>query len=242
MSEISMPMRVSTPDQQDEAAGEIHVLADQRAQQQRAGGRQVEDDGGDGDAGDQLGQHPADRRDERVERDAHRILQHHLVLGQALGLGGDDVGLVELVGEVGAQDPDQRGGAAGADDDDRDPEVARGGRRTCPSSTARSTYSGEIQPADVLAEVLVGHVHQRQRHDEVGDGEAEEAEEGEDVVADRVAAHGGVDADRQRHGPDEEQRADARPRGSSPCAPRSARQPAGSTRTSSRSRRGRGCR
>ncbi len=166
-----------------------------------------------------------------------------LVLGQALGPGGDDVGLVQLVGEVGAQDPDQRRGAGGADDDDRDPQVRPTGRRTWPSSTAHLTYSRREQPADGLPEVAVGDVHQRQRQDEVGDGEADEAEEGEDVVADRMPPHRRVDADRQRHGPDEQQRSATETDSVEPMPlPDQPRRPAGSTRTSSRNRRAGRCR
>ena len=203
MSEISMPTSVSDAHQQDEAAGEVHVLADQRAQQQRAGRRQVEHDGGDRDAGDQRRQHPADRRDERVERDAHRIAQDQREFRQALGAGGHDIGLVEFVGEVGAHDADQRRGAVGADHDDRDPEMRAAGPRTWPSSTARPRYSGENRPPTLCPKIPVGDIHQHQRQEEVRDGEAEEAEKGEDVVADRIAAHRRVDADRQRDRPDQ---------------------------------------
>ena len=127
--------------------------------------------------------------------------------GQALGLGGDDIGLVEFVGEVGAQDADQRGRAGRADDDDRDPQMGEEVEELG-QGPGRVDVLRRIEAADALSEIFVGEVHQRQREDEVRDGEADEAEEGEDVVADRVAADGRVDADRQRHRPDEEQRGD----------------------------------
>ena len=44
---------------------------------------------------------------------------------QPLGARGDDVLLLQLVEQIGAQPPDHRGGARGADDDDRDPEMRR---------------------------------------------------------------------------------------------------------------------
>ena len=54
-------------DQQHEGAGEIHVLAHQRLQQQRARRRQAQHDGDDDRAGDQVRQQPGDGRDEGIQ-------------------------------------------------------------------------------------------------------------------------------------------------------------------------------
>ena len=56
MSEISVPITVSMLEQQDEGAGQVHVLRLQGAQQQRPGCGQAEHHGDDRAAGNQVGQ------------------------------------------------------------------------------------------------------------------------------------------------------------------------------------------
>ena len=65
---------------------------------------------------------------------------------------------------------------------------------------------GREQPADVGVEEHEPEVQHHQREQEVRDRQADEADEGDDVVADRVLAHRGIDADRQRQHPGEDQR------------------------------------
>lgn len=67
MSESSMPTSVNTLMIEDEDQQDTCLRLTRALNRQRAGHGQVEDDG-DGDARDQRGQHPADGRNERVER------------------------------------------------------------------------------------------------------------------------------------------------------------------------------
>ena len=57
------------------------------------------------------------------------------------------------------------------------------------------------EAADADAEVLEGHEHEDEGEEEVGDGEAEKADEGDDVVPHRVLPQRGVDAYGQREHP-----------------------------------------
>src|SRR5678815_940915 len=63
---------------------------------------------------------------------------------------------------------------------------------------------GRHDAADRQAELRVGEVHQHQREQEVGRGEADVAEESEAVVAPAVLPRGGVEADRERDRPGEQ--------------------------------------
>ncbi len=73
MSEISVPMMVSTEISRMSEPARYMSWRKQRAQQQRPGRRQAHDDRDDDLAGDDGGQDPAERRDQRVEREAHRV-------------------------------------------------------------------------------------------------------------------------------------------------------------------------
>ena len=61
---------------------------------------------------------------------------------QALGLGGDVVGLLQLVEQVGAQAADHAGGAGGADHDHRHPQVLEHRDELAPSSSAGRDIAG----------------------------------------------------------------------------------------------------
>jgi hypothetical protein len=63
---------------------------------------------------------------------------------------------------------------------------------------------GIHQAADRRAEIDAADIEQHQRQQEVGDGEADEAEEGGGVVAEFVLMGRGIDADDERHDPDED--------------------------------------
>ena len=56
-------------------AGQVHVLVDQRAEQQRADVGEVHHRGDDQAAGEERREVPADRADQRVQRQAHRIAE-----------------------------------------------------------------------------------------------------------------------------------------------------------------------
>ena len=133
-----------------------------------------------------------------------------------------------------------RGRARGADHDHRHPQVLRAPRRPCPSSSGWSRIVRVHQAADRGPEPDVGEIEQHQRQQEVRRREAEEAEEGEAVVAPAVLVRGRIDADRERHHPGEEHGGEARSRRSGTAGRRSPRSPAGRTRTSSRDRRAAG--
>ena len=66
-------------------------------------------------------------------------------------------------------------------------------------------FGGE-QSADIGAEEAERQVHDHEREQEIRHREADEADQREEVVADRVLAHRRVDADRQRQPPGDDQR------------------------------------
>ena len=66
--------------------------------------------------------------------------------GRPLARAGDHVLLLQLVEQVGAQPPDHAGGAGGADDDHRDPEMLEHRAATLAQLHGWSMYSGSIRP------------------------------------------------------------------------------------------------
>ena len=68
MSEISVPTMVSTEISRMSEPARYMSCARTRAQQKRAGGRQAHNNGDDDFAGNDGGQDPTERRDQRIER------------------------------------------------------------------------------------------------------------------------------------------------------------------------------
>ena len=190
-------------DQQD-AAGEVHVLVDQRAQQQRADVGQVHHRGHDQAAREQHRQVPADGADQRVEGEPHRIAQHQAPFLHALGARRHDVGLVELVQKVGAHDAAQAGGAGDAQHQRRQPEMGEKVPQLGPAPR-RVGVLGRIEAGDADVEIGEGDPHQDQRQHEVGRGDADIVDDGEDVVADRARMGRRIDAGRDGDRPGEEE-------------------------------------
>ena len=62
-------------------------------------------------------------------------------------------------------------------------------------------YCSENSPPTSWPNSTAADVHQHQREQEARDGEPEEADDGDDIVADRILAHRREDADRQRDAP-----------------------------------------
>src|SRR5262249_14948124 len=160
------------------------------AQEEGTGDRQVEHDGHDDRAGDQGREVPADGADEGVEGGPDGVLDQGPHLRQALGAGGDDVRLVQLVPGGGGRDPAQPGGAARPQDDDGDPQLAQHVPRLRRAPRGLDV-GGREEPADALPEVGVGDPHEDEGEEEVRGGQADEADEGGGVVPDRVLPHGG---------------------------------------------------
>ena len=80
--------------------------------------------GDDDGARDELRQHPADGRDERVEREPHRIVQRSGVnSGRPLARAVVDVGLVSSSSRLARMMRIRVAVPLGAEDDDRDPEM-----------------------------------------------------------------------------------------------------------------------
>ena len=149
------------------------------------------------------GSRRADVGDERVERHAQRVLAERPERRQALGLGGGDIGLLQLVQEVGAQPADHAGGARGADHQHRHPQMLEHREELAPAHRLIEILRVH-QAADRGAEHHVGEVQQHERQQEVGRREPEEAEEGQRVVAGAVLVGRRIDPDRERHHPGEQ--------------------------------------
>ena len=124
-------------------------------------------------------------------------------LRQALGARGHHVGLAQLVEQVGAHDADQLRGAGQRQDQRRErqvldqvPDLRPAPRRELDTRarTARRRWRRSSG----------SQIQDDQREQEVRHGQADEADEGEDVVADRILPHRRVDADRQRERPGED--------------------------------------
>ena len=79
-SERNVPIDRHHAEQQDDGAGQEHVLRDQRLEQQRADRRQAQHERHDDAARHDVRQQVADGADERIERHAHRVLQDDAVL------------------------------------------------------------------------------------------------------------------------------------------------------------------
>ena len=103
MSEISTPTTVSTARNIRNEPARYMSCALQRRDQHRAGRRQRQHDRDDLGARDDRRQEAADVGDEEVERHAQRVLEQRRAGRQALGAGGDDILLLQLVEQVGAQ-------------------------------------------------------------------------------------------------------------------------------------------
>ena len=115
---------------------------------------------------------------------------------QAAGARGHHVGPAQFIQQVGAHDPDELRGAGKREDQDRHRQVLQQIDDLRPGPGRQLLFGGE-QAADIHAEQPQPEIHHDQRQQEVGDGKPDEAQEGEDVVAERVLPHRGVDADRQ---------------------------------------------
>ncbi len=77
----------------------------------------------------------------------------------------------------------------------------------CPAPGGELVFRRE-QPADIGIEELEREIHQDEREEKIRHGEADETEEGEDVVADRILPDGGEDADRHGDAPGQDDRRD----------------------------------
>jgi hypothetical protein len=71
------------------------------------------------------------------------------------------------------------------------------------SATRRVDVIGREQAGDAHVEIGEGDPHQDQRQHEVGRGDADIVDHGQDVIADRARVCGGVDAGRDRQHPGE---------------------------------------
>ena len=187
-------------EQQHDGPGQEHVLGNQRSQQQRADRRQTEHERDDDAAGDDVGQGVPDRAGERVESDPHRVLPDGPPLGETLGAGRHDVRLAQLVEQVGAHDADRLGHAGDAENDRRHRQVFEHVGQLRPAPGRVDILRGE-EPADVGVEVDEAEVEDQQTEQEAGDRQSQEAEQRKQVVQRRVGPHGGVDANRQRDDP-----------------------------------------
>ena len=163
-------------------------------------------------AGHHERQQVADGAGERIERGAHRILQDHPPLRQAAGARGHHVGPAQLVEQIGAHDPDQLRGAGQRQDQQRAAAGAGSGPAPCAQLQGASCYSAENRPPTLMSNSAKAEIHDDQCQQEVRDGQADEAEEGEDVVADRVLPHRRVDADRQGEPPGDDDGAERQQR------------------------------
>ena len=172
----------------------------QRAQHHRPRGRQREHHRHDGRAGDDLGQQVADIRDEGVEGHPQRIFDQHLEGVQPLGAGRDDILLVQLIEQVGAQPADHGRRVGGADHQHRYPQMGQHGAQLPPGKRFPQV-PGIHQPADGDAERDVGQVEQDQRQQEIGGGKAQKPQQGQAVVAPTVLVGGRIDPDRKGNHP-----------------------------------------
>ena len=137
--------------------------------------------------------------------DPHRVLEDGAQLRQPLGARRHDVGLAQLVEQVGAQDAHQLRGAGGAEDERRHPQVLAQVPEARQAPRRVQVFRGE-QPADAGAEIGEGEVHHHQGQQEAGHRQADEADEGEHVIRDGVLPHRRVDADRDGQNPGENDR------------------------------------
>ena len=183
-----------------------YMSCERRAcQQHRPGGRQRHHDRDHDRAGDELRQQAADIGDEGVERHAQRILHQQPERRQALGAAGDDILLVQLIEQIGAQAPDHAGGAGQADHEDRNPDM-RQQRAELGQAPGLVDVLRVDQPADRGAEPDVGEIEHHQREQETRRGQADKTEEGQDVVDEAVLMGRGIDPDREGDDPDEQDR------------------------------------
>ena len=77
-------------------------------------------------------------------------------------------------------------------------------RNFVPTPWLAGVFVGE-QPANGRAELRVGVPHQDEGEQEIRDAQSDEAQEGEEIVARRVLANGGIDADRECDRPDQKE-------------------------------------
>ena len=199
-SERKVPITVSTPSSSTIAPARNMSWATSERSSKRPDRRQRQHQRDDDAARDDERQQVADRAGERVERGAHRILHDHAPFRQAAGARGRDVGPAQLVEQVGAHDADQLRGAGERQDQRRQRQVQREVPDLAPGP-GRQLVRRREQPADVGVEIAEREIEDDQREQEIGHGEADEADEGEDVVGERVLPHRRVDADRQARSP-----------------------------------------
>ena len=141
-------------------------------------------------------QQGADIRDERVQREAQRVLEQQLGRGQTLGSGRYDVLLLQFVEQIGAQSPDHPGGAGGANNDDRDPDMGKDRHDLAPAPR-RIDIARVHQPAHRDAEIDIREIDQQQRQQKARRREPEEAKKRQPVIRQRVLMRRGVDPDRE---------------------------------------------
>ena len=109
--------------QQDDGAGQEHVLGDQRLEQQRADRRQAQHERHDDAARHHVGKQIADGAHERIEGHPDRIAHDDPVFRKSARAGRHHIGLPQFVEQVGAHDADQLRGSGDAKDDGRDRQV-----------------------------------------------------------------------------------------------------------------------
>ncbi len=206
-SETKVPITVMIAEHQDDGAGEEHVLRDERGEQQRPDGRQAEHQRDDDAARDDIGEEIGEAAGERIERGAHRVFQDDARLGQALGARRHDIGLAQLVEQIRAHDADELRRAGDGEDEGGQRQVLQEvpELREAPR---RELEIGREQPADVGVEELEREIHQDEGEEEIRYRQPDEAEEGEEVVAERILPDRGVDADRQGDAPGQDDRGD----------------------------------
>ena len=125
------------------------------AQQDRADGRQAQDQRHQHRARDEMRQEVADIGDEGIERHAERIFQERLARRQTFRLRGHVILLAELVEQVRTHAPDHGCGAAEADDEGRERSRWDSSDWILAQSRARPAILRIVEPADGNAEPAV---------------------------------------------------------------------------------------
>ena len=102
------------------AGSDAHTWSPERGlEDDRSHRREVQDLGDDDLAADDRRQQPSDRADNRVDREAYRVLKDNLPLRKPLGPRGGNVRFLEFIQEGSTQDADGTGCTRDGQDEQR---------------------------------------------------------------------------------------------------------------------------
>ena len=117
--------------QKQPAARQIHVLIHQRVVHHAAHGGQIQNDGDNGCAGEDIHQGPADGGNNGIQRRAHAVLHAHCLGLHSFGPGREHIVPAELVQHLSAHLAHQTAGIHQADNQRRDDQMLCQIQRLC---------------------------------------------------------------------------------------------------------------